>query len=57
MNTTQLINKESLLDFLTGETFQEYTINLIENYDDRENRIVDFAEDIIKAIFSEYYSS
>ena len=52
MNTTQLINKESLLDFLTGETFQEYTRNLIEDYDDRENRIVDFAEDILKAIMN-----
>lgn len=52
MNTTQLINKESLLDFLTGETFQEYIVNLIENYDDRESRIVDFAEDILKAIMN-----
>ena len=52
MNTTQLINKESLLDFLTGETFQEYMVNLIENYDDREHRIVDFSEDILKAIMN-----
>lgn len=52
MNTTHLIDKESLLDFFTGETFQEYTRNLIEEYDDKENCIVDFAEDIIKAIMN-----
>ena len=52
MNTTQLINKESLLDFLTGETFQEYTRNLIEDYDGRENCIVDFSEDILKAVMN-----
>ena len=52
MNTTQLINKESILDFLTGETFQEYTRNLIEDYGDKENYIVDFAKDILKAIIN-----
>ena len=52
MNTTQLINKENLLDFLTGETFQEYTRNLIEKYDDRENYVVDFTKDILKAVMN-----
>ena len=52
MNTTHLIDKESLLEFFTSETFQEYTRNLIEEYDDKENCIVDFAEDIIKAIMN-----
>ena len=52
MNTTQLINKESLLDFLTEETFQKYTRNLIEKYDDRENYIVDFTKDILKAVMN-----
>ena len=52
MNTTHLIDKESLLDFFTGETFQEYTRNLIGEYDDREDCIVDFAKDIIKAIMN-----
>lgn len=52
MNTTQLINKESLLDFLTGETFQKYTRNLIEKYDDRENYVVDFTKDILKAVMN-----
>ena len=46
------INKESLLDFLTGETFQEYTRNLIEEYDDKEDCIADFAEDFLKAIMN-----
>lgn len=52
MNTIQLINKENLLNFLTGETFQEYTHNLIEKYDDKENYIVDFTEDILKAVMN-----
>lgn len=52
MNTTHLIDKENLLDFFTGETFQEYTRNLIEEYYDKENCIVDFTEDIIKAIMN-----
>ena len=52
MNTTQLINKENLLDFLTGETFQEYIRNIIEDCDDRENCIVDFTKDILKAIIN-----
>ena len=46
------INKESLLDFLTGETFQEYTRNLIEEYDDKEDCVADFAEDFLKAIMN-----
>lgn len=46
------INKESLLDFLTGETFQEYTRNLIEEYNDKEDCLVDFAEDFLKAIMN-----
>ena len=46
------INKESLLDFLTGETFQEYTRNLIEEYDDKEDCIADFAKDFLKAIMN-----
>lgn len=47
------INKESLLDFLTGETFQEYTHNLIEEYDDdKEDCLVDFAEEFLKAIMN-----
>lgn len=46
------INKESLLDFLTGETFQEYTRNLIEEYDDKEDCVADFAEDFLKAIIN-----
>ena len=44
------INKESLLDFLTGEAFQEYTRNLIEEYDDKEDCLADFAEDFLKFI-------
>ena len=46
------INKESLLDFLTGETFQEYTRNLIEEYDDKEDCIAYFAKDFLKAIMN-----